>query len=61
MRAQLFFSHQKAIEKYRENNSDYQFSFDEITGAVKKMAKLFNLKFGREYTDLRNPKKLTKL
>jgi hypothetical protein len=44
---------QKAIEKYRDNNIDYQFSFDEITGSVKKMAELFNLKFGREYTDLR--------
>lgn len=40
-----------AIEQFRgRDNSTY---FDEVTDSVKAMAELFNLKFGREYTDLR--------
>lgn len=42
----------KAIEYYRSNN-DGQFYFNEITQSVEKVAELFNLKFGREYTDIR--------
>jgi hypothetical protein len=44
----------KAIERYRNNNADdIQTSSDEIIDSAKAAAELFNLKFGREYTDIR--------
>lgn len=42
----------KAIEWYRSGRND-EFYQDEIIETVKKVAKLFNLKFGNEYTDIR--------
>jgi hypothetical protein len=44
---------QNAIEKFRNKYSDSSVYFDEITETAKKVADLFNLKFGREYTDIR--------
>lgn len=43
---------QKAIAWYR-NSNDNDFYADEIIGSIKKVAELFNLKFGRQYTDVR--------
>lgn len=43
---------QNAINNYRSQGID-QFYFDEIIDSVKKLADIFNLKFGREYTDIR--------
>lgn len=46
----------KAIETIRNsnnNNGGNQFYFDEIILSVKEVAELFNLKFGRKYTDIR--------
>lgn len=44
---------QKAIEWYRYGNDDAQFYADEIIESVKELAEVFNLEFGREYTDLK--------
>ena len=44
---------QKAIEWYRNSSDDGQFYADEIIDSVKELADIFNLKFGREYTDIR--------
>lgn len=43
---------EKAINKYRNNGYNNQFYFDEIIDSCKKVAALFGLKFGREYTTL---------
>jgi len=43
---------QTAIAWYR-NSNDNDFYADEIIGSIKKVAELFNLKFGRQYTDVR--------
>jgi hypothetical protein len=42
----------RVIETWR-NNYDNQFYYDEIIDSVKKVIELFNLKTGREYTDIR--------
>ena len=42
-----------AINAVRNRNDNNQFYFDEIIESVKKLADVFNLKFGREYTDIR--------
>lgn len=46
---------QKAIDNYRNRNNSYnvQYLYDEITDSAKAVAELFNLKFGRECTDIR--------
>jgi hypothetical protein len=44
---------QKAIEWYRTGSDDGQIYADEIIDSVKELAKIFNLEFGREYTDIR--------
>lgn len=44
---------QKAITQHRQDGDFNQFYFDEIIESVKKMANLFNLKFGKEYTQIR--------
>lgn len=44
---------QIAIQWYRNGNYDGQLYADEIIDSVKAMAEVFNLKFGREYTDIR--------
>jgi hypothetical protein len=44
---------EKAIEWYRNGSDDGQIYADEIIDSVKAVADLFNLKFGREYTDIR--------
>ena len=43
-----------ALDQYRNKQYDNQFYFDEIINSVKKVIDLFNLKTGREYTDLRH-------
>jgi len=43
----------KAIENYRYNYNDNSFYFDEIIDSVKKVIELFNLKTGREWSDIR--------
>ncbi len=42
-----------AINWYRNGSDDNQIYFGEIIDTVKKVAELFDLKFGREYTDIR--------
>ena len=42
-----------AINWYRNDGNDGYIYADEIIESVKKVAELFNLKFGREYTDVR--------
>jgi hypothetical protein len=44
---------QNAIEQYRNNGYDYSHYSEEIIESVKAMADIFNLKFGREYSDIR--------
>lgn len=44
---------ENAIKNHRNKAYDYSHYFDEIIGSTKAVADLFNLKFGREYTDLR--------
>lgn len=44
---------QKAIEWYRNDNNDASLYSDEIIASIKAVAELFDLKFGREYTDIR--------
>ena len=44
---------QTAINNHRNKGYDYSFYFDEITSSVKAVIELFNLKTGREYTDIR--------
>lgn len=44
---------QKAVESYRGKGYDESHYFEEVTDSVKKLAEVFNLKFGREYTDIR--------
>lgn len=47
-------SKEKAISQYRNNSyNNNSYYFEEITDSVKAVAELFNLKFGREYTDIR--------
>jgi len=43
----------EAIKWYREGNEDASMYSDEIIESVKAVAGLFDLKFGREYTDIR--------
>ena len=43
---------EKAISIYR-NNDNYNDYAEDITSSAKAVAELFNLKFGREYTDIR--------
>jgi hypothetical protein len=43
---------QKAIDNYRSQGVD-QFYYDEIIDSIKKLSDIFNLKFGRKYTDIR--------
>ena len=43
---------EKAIDRYR-NNDNYNEYATEITESVKEVAELFNLVFGRQYTDIR--------
>lgn len=42
-----------AINQWRNRESNNQFYYDEIIDSVKAVLELFNLKTGREYTDLR--------
>ena len=44
---------QKAISQFRNIDNDNQFYFDEIIESVKAVCKLFDLKTGREWTDIR--------
>ena len=44
---------ENAIREYRNSEHYHSFYFDEITESVKAVIELFNLKTGREYTDLR--------
>jgi len=44
---------QKAISNFRNKNYDNSFYFDEIIETVKKVIELFNLKTGREYSDIK--------
>lgn len=45
---------QKAIEKYRNSDADNnQHHYDEVINSVKAAVDLFDLKTGREYTDIR--------
>ena len=44
---------QKAIEQYRNNDHYHQHYFDEIIDSVKAVCELFNLKTGREWSDIR--------
>lgn len=44
---------QKAIEQYRNNEHYNQHYFDEIIESVKAVCELFNLKTGREWSDIR--------
>ena len=44
---------QKAIQWYRNGNDDADFFTGEIVASIKAVAELFNLKFGREYSDIR--------
>jgi len=44
---------QTAISQYRDKDRDYQFFYDELISSVKKVVELFNLKLGREWTDIR--------
>lgn len=42
------------IKNERNSNRDVQFYYDEIIESVKEVIELFNLKVGREYTDIRS-------
>lgn len=44
---------EKAIRDWRNKGYDNQYYYDEIVGSVKAVAELFNLKFGRQYTDIK--------
>lgn len=44
---------ENAINNYRNKGYDNSFYFDEITESVKSVIELFNLKTGREYSDIR--------
>ncbi len=44
---------EKAIEWYRNGSDDAEIYSGEIIDSIKAVAKLFDLKFGREYTDIR--------
>jgi hypothetical protein len=44
---------ENAIREYRNSEHDYSFYFDEITESVKAVIELFDLKTGREYSDIR--------
>jgi hypothetical protein len=44
---------EKAICSYHQQDLDYSYYYDEVAESAKAVANLFNLKFGREYTDLR--------
>lgn len=44
---------EKAVSSYRSREHDYSFYYDEIISSVKKVVELFDLKTGREWTDLR--------
>jgi len=44
---------QKAINNWRNQQQDYQYYFDEIVDSIKAVVELFDLKTGREYTDIR--------
>jgi hypothetical protein len=44
---------EKAVSQYRNKDYDYQFYYNEIIDSVKKVVDLFNLKTGREWTDIR--------
>jgi len=43
----------KAINSFRDRQYDYQHYYDEITSSVKALVELFNLKTGRQYSDLK--------
>jgi len=43
----------KAIDSFRNADRDYQFYYDEIIDSVKAVCELFNLKTGREWSDIR--------
>lgn len=44
---------ENAIGNYRNRGYDYQHYYDEITESVKALCNLFNLKTGRQWSDLR--------
>lgn len=44
---------QKAISQFRNMGNDNQFYFDEIIESVKAVCELFNLKTGRQWSDIR--------
>lgn len=45
---------QKAIDNYRNKCYDYSFYYYEIINSAKAAAELFDFKFGREYTTIKN-------
>ena len=44
---------ESAINQYRNSGYEYQYYYDEIIESVKAVCELFNLKTGREWTDIR--------
>jgi hypothetical protein len=44
---------QKAIDQFRYNDNDGSFYFDEVIESVKAVCNLFDLKTGRQYSDIR--------
>jgi hypothetical protein len=44
---------QKALDNYRNKNYDNSFYYDEINSSVEAVIELFNLKTGRDYSDIR--------